>query len=320
MEPRTSNFNFEKIMNNLLKTCVWIGLAGAMTAGGSKVWADDHPAPAGKTLKKSSIAANPYLGAIVVDAATGKVLFDDKADAKGYPASMLKLMDLLIILEKIEQKQIGLQDPVRVSAKASHIGGSRVWLAEKETFTVDDMLYALTVQSANDVAVALAEKLASSTDAFVELMNKRAQELGMASTVIHSVHGLPPGPGQEHDVTTARDFALLCRELLKHKDTLRYTATRERAFRPNDPKHMVLMRNHDHLLGEVEGVDGLKTGYFAEAGYSIAISAQRNGQRVIAILLGSTDRKVRDAKAAELVAKGFLAMPAPAQPSPVPAK
>jgi serine-type D-Ala-D-Ala carboxypeptidase (penicillin-binding protein 5/6) len=301
-------------MNRIFRTCVFIGLAGFMIAGAPTVRADKQPAPTGKTTRKNVIATNPYLGAIVVEAATGKVLFEDKADAKGYPASMLKLMDLLIILEKTEQKKISFQDPVTVSAKASHIGGSRVWLAEKETFTVDEMLYALIVQSANDVAVALAEKLAGSTDAFVELMNKRAQELGMTNTVFHSVHGLPPGPGQEHDVTTARDFVLLCRELLKHKDTLRYTSTREHAFRPNDPKHMVMMRTHDHLLGQVEGVDGLKTGYFTEAGYSIAITAERKGQRVIAVVLGSADRKVRDAKAAELVAKGFLALPAPSHP------
>jgi D-alanyl-D-alanine carboxypeptidase (penicillin-binding protein 5/6) len=266
------------------------------------------------------IAGNPYLGAIVVDNATGKVLLEDKADAEGYPASVLKLMDLLIVLEKIEQKQLALQDPVIVSAKASHIGGSRVWLAEKETFSVDEMLYALMVQSANDVAVALAEKLAGSTEAFVELMNKRAQELGMTRTVFHSVHGLPPGAGQEHDVTTARDFALLSRELLRHKDALRYTSTRERPFRPNDKKHMVMMRNHDQLLGQVEGVDGLKTGYFTEAGYSIALTAERKGQRVIVIVLDSVDRKVRDAKAAELLAKGFLALPAQSSPSPSPAK
>ena len=176
-------------MNNLFKTCVWLGLAGMLLTAAR---AEEHPAPAGKPAKKGSIAANPYLGAIVVDAATGKVLFEDKADAKGYPASTLKLMDLLIILEKIDQKQLTLQDTVNVSAKASHIGGSRVWLAEKETFSLDEMLYALTVQSANDVAVALAEKVAGSTEAFVELMNKRAQELGMTSTIIHSVHGLPP--------------------------------------------------------------------------------------------------------------------------------
>ena len=300
-------------MDRIFRTWFLVGLAGLMVLGQHEVRA------ASKPTRKKVISENPYLGAIVVDNATGKVLFEDKADAEGYPASVLKLMDLLIVLEKIEQKQLTLQDPVVVSAKASHIGGSRVWLAEKESFTVDDMLYALMIQSANDVAVALAEKIAGSTDAFVELMNKRAQELGMTHTVFHSVHGLPPGAGQEHDVTTPRDFALLSRELLKHKDALRYTSTRERPFRPDDKKHMVIMRNHDHLLGQVEGVDGLKTGYFTDAGYSIALTAERKGQRVIVVVLGSVDRKVRDAKAAELLAKGFLALPAPSAPPPVPA-
>ena len=295
-------------MKQLVNRWILVGLVGALCVATAPVWAAKAPVPAGKSTKKGVISQNPYLGAIVVDVASGRVLIDDKADTKGYPASMLKLMDMLIIMEKIEQKQISLQDPVPVSAKASHIGGSRVWLAEKEVFTLDEMLYALMVQSANDVATALAEKLAGSTDAFVELMNQRAQQLGMTSTVFHSVHGLPPTAGHEHDVTTARDFALLCRELLKHPDTLRYTATRERAFRPNDPKHMVLMRTHNHLLGAVEGVDGLKTGYTTEAGYSIAVTAKRNGHRVIAIVLGSTDRKVRDEKATELVAKGFNAL------------
>ena len=93
----------------------------------------------------------------------------------------------------------------------------------------------------------------------------------------------------------------------------------ERPFRPDDKKHMVIMRNHDHLLGQVEGVDGLKTGYFTDAGYSIALTAERKGQRVIVVVLGSVDRKVRDAKAAELLAKGFLALPAPPSPPPAPA-
>ena len=299
-----------------------LGLLIALAAlVGPSGWAAKEPAPAAKPARKPAISENPYRGAIVIDCATGNVLFEDKADATGYPASVLKLMDLLIILEKIERQQIALTNPVPVSAKAAKMGGSQVYLAEKEVFPVDDMLYALMIQSANDAAVALAEKVAGSTEAFVELMNQRAQALGMTHTVFHSVHGLPPGASQEHDVTTARDFALLCRELLKHKDTTRYTATRERVFRPNDKQHQIVMRNHDHLLGQVEGVDGLKTGYFTEAGYSIALTAGRNGQRVIAIVLGSVDRKVRDTKAAELVAKGFAALPTPAPtPATRPAK
>ena len=311
--------HMKSIMTRWLRIGIWLGLAAWMAtvpsarAAGRAGAAAEAPA---KTARKPGIAADPYLGAIVVDAATGKILFEDKADVKGYPASMLKLMDLLIILEQVERRQISMQDPVPVSAKAARTGGSQVWLAEKESFPVDDMLYALMVQSANDAAVALAEKVAGSTDAFVELMNKRARELGMTNTVFFSVHGLPPGPGQQHDVTTPRDFTLLCREVLRHHDTLRYTSTRERAFRPDAGKKTVLMRSHDHLLGQVEGVDGLKTGYFADAGFSIAVTAQRQGRRVIVIVLGSANRKKRDAKAAELVAKGFLALPVPPAPAP----
>jgi len=293
------------------------------------------PAPAGAATKKPSsssatkpsatassrhiISRNPYLGAIVVDAATGKVLFEDQADTKGYPASVLKLMDLLIILEKVEQGKLSLQDQVPVSAKAAETGGSQVWLAEKESFTLDEMLYALMIQSANDAAVALAEKVSGTTDGFVELMNQKAKALGMTSTVFHSVHGLPPGKGQEHDVTTARDFSLLCREVLKHKDTLRYTSARERTFRPNAGPKAVIMRSHNHVLGRVEGCDGLKTGYITEAGFSIAVTAQRKGQRVIVMVLDSIDLKTRDAKAAELVEKGFTALGPPPAPALAPA-
>lgn len=264
------------------------------------------------TPHHGSIARNPYLGAIVVDAATGKVLFQDQADARGYPASMQKLMDLLIILERIEHGQLSLKDQVPVSAKAAKTGGSQVWLAEKESFSLDDMLYALMVQSANDAAVALAEKVAGSTDAFVELMNQKAKQLGMSSTVFHSVHGLPPSPGQEHDSTTARDFSILCREVVKHPDALRYTSTRERRFRENVPSKTVILRTHNHLLGHIEGCDGLKTGYFAQAGFSIAVTASRQGQRVIVVVLDSPDLKTRDHKATELVAKGFAVLGAPA--------
>jgi len=154
------------------------------------------------------------------------------------------------------------------------------------------------------------------------LMNQRAQALGMTHTLFQSVHGLPPSVGQEPDVTTPRDFALLCRELLKHPDILRYTSTRTRPFRPNAGDKTVMMRNHNHLLAEVAGCDGFKTGYFTKAGYSVAATATRPGQRVIAIVMGSTDRKVRDAKAAELLAKGFAKTQpvqiAPIVPVPVP--
>lgn len=263
------------------------------------------PAPTAPAKNPNVISRNPYIGAIAIQASTGTVLAEDNADARGYPASMLKLMDLLLVLERIDARQLSLQDQVVVSAKAAKTGGSQVWLAEKEVFMVEDLLYALMIQSANDAAVALAEKVAGSTEAFVELMNRRARELGMTHTIFQSPHGLPPGAGQQPDVTTSRDFALLCRELVKRPEVFAYTSARERPFRPNGGDKMVVMRTHNHLLSQVSGCDGLKTGYFALAGFSIAATAQRNGERVIVVVLGSADRKVRDAKAAALLNQAF---------------
>ena len=250
-------------------------------------------------------SSNPYLGAVVVDAASGDVLFEDNPDAQGYPASCIKLMDLLVILEKVEQGSLKLDENVAVTAESSTMGGSQVYLKEGEIFTIDELLYALMVQSGNDAAVALAIHVAGTKDGFTELMNEKAAALGMSNTVFHSVHGLPPGAGQEPDVSTPRDMTLLCRELLKHKDALRYTSTKERPFRP-DAKEPFIMRNHNPLLASFEGCDGFKTGYFTKAGYSMAVTAMRKDNRVIAVILGSADRKGRNAKAAELMAKGFL--------------
>ncbi len=277
-----------------------------------------QPAPA---KPSSSISRNPYIGAIVIDADTGRVLVEDKADVQGYPASMLKLMGLFLHLEKLQRGELALQDRVQVSARAARTGGSQVWLAEKEVFSVEDLLFALMIQSANDAAVALAEKAAGSSEAFVALMNQKARALGMTRTTFQSVHGLPPGAGQQPDRTTARDFALLCRELLRtHPETLRYTSTRQRDFRQAIPEKMVIMRTHNHLLANVEGCDGLKTGFFSNAGFSVAATAARNGRRVIAIVLGSSDRKVRDARAADLIQRGFAALAGPAPASPAAAK
>jgi len=191
---------------------------------------DEGAAPATRT-RSQSIAKSPYIGAILIDAATGRVLFEDNADAQGYPASVIKLMNLLIILDGVRAKSISLEDTITVSAAASRIGGSQVYLKEHEVFSVDDLLYALMVQSANDAAVALALHYAGTTGAFVEMMNRKAREIGMKNTVFHSVHGLPPGKEQQPDVSTPRDIAKLCVELLKYPEVLRYTGTKERPFR-----------------------------------------------------------------------------------------
>jgi D-alanyl-D-alanine carboxypeptidase (penicillin-binding protein 5/6) len=258
-----------------------------------------------------AISQDPYVGAIVVEAESGRVLFEDHADAACYPASVVKLMDLLILLERIEQGRMRLDESLTVGREAAGIGGSQVYLAEKEVFSIDDLVYALIIQSANDAAVALAVHAAGSKEAFVQLMNQRAQALGMTSTRYYSVHGLPPGKDQQPDVSTPRDLARLACELLRRPDTIRYSSTRERPFRNGK----FMMRTHNHLLGAVEGCDGLKTGYFTAGGFSIVATAQRSGRRVVAVVLGSKSREARDAAAREWLARGFAALP-PLPPRP----
>ncbi|MEW6601093.1 MAG: D-alanyl-D-alanine carboxypeptidase family protein [Nitrospirota bacterium] len=251
-----------------------------------------------------TIARNPYLGAIVIDASTNKVLFEDNADAKGYPASVVKLMNFLIILEAVEAKKISLDDKITISADVAKIGGSQVYLKENEVHTVDNLLYALMVQSANDAASALALHYKGDKDEFVRIMNKRARELGMHDTSFHSVHGLPPAKGQLPDVSTPRDITKLCLEVLKHQNALKYTSTKKRIFRAGAKPFVI--RNHNHLVGNFKGCDGLKTGYFRAAGFSIAATASKNGRRTVAVILGSVDRRVRDAKARNLLSLGFM--------------
>lgn len=258
-----------------------------------------------------TIAKDPYLGALVVDAATGKVLFEQNADATCFPASVVKLMDLLLILEDIERGTVKPTDMVTTTAEASNMGGSQVFLREHEAFSVNDLLYALMVQSANDAALALAMHAAGTKEGFVVRMNQRAKELGMEHTRFASVHGLPPSQGQEPDVSTPRDLMLLGRELLKHKETLTYTSTVKRGFR-NDS---FIMENHNNLLGQ-GGCDGLKTGYFKAGGYSIVATAARDGRRVIAVVVGSQQRQSREAATARLLAEGLAAAQPPPPPPP----
>ncbi len=252
-----------------------------------------------------TISSDPYVSALVVDADTGKILFEDHAGAAVYPASVLKLMVLLVVLERIEQKSLKLDEMVQITNEAARMGGSQVYLDPKEQFSVEDLLYALMIQSANDAAVALAIHVAGSNESFVAIMNQRAAELGMKDTQFYSVHGLPPAEGQKADKTSAVDLSILSRELASKPETFKYTGTVERAFRDG----AFIMRTHNHLLKTIDGCDGFKTGYFKAAGFSIVATAKRNGVRIIAIVLGSRDRKVRDAKASELLAQGFAQVP-----------
>ena len=254
--------------------------------------------------------AKPCLGSIVVDAQTGEIVSEYNPDISCYPASLVKLMVLLILQEKVEERALSLTDTVRVTAQASRMGGSQVYLAENETFTIEDLLYSLIIQSANDSAVALAIHTAGSKQAFSELMQNKAEELGMSKTEFHSVHGLPPDAGQKPDISTPRDLAVLAMALLRHPDILKYTATRIKGFRNESFE----MRSHNRLLGSFEGCNGLKTGYFRAGGYSIIASAKRGDQYYIAVVAGSPDKNERDAKAKELLAMAFSST-APGKPA-----
>ncbi len=263
------------------------------------------------------ISRDPYLGAIALDVRDGKVLFEDGADRPGYPASMLKMMDLYVLFDRIQEGRLRLEETVQVTSEASKIGGSQVYLDPREQFTVEELIYALTIQSANDAAMALALHVAGSREGFVEMMNAKARALELSPvTQFQSPHGLPPGKGQRPDMTTARDFAKLCLALVQtHPEVLKYTSATFRVFR-QEP--LFEMRTHNRLLGSVAGCDGLKTGYFTDAGYSIAATAQREGARILVVVLGSLDRKVRDAKAAELINRYLPQCSREPMPPPLP--
>lgn len=273
--------------------------------------------------KSTKIAPVAYKGAIVVNEADGAVLFEDNADVVNPPASVAKLMTFLIVHDAIKAGQISLDTPVTVTAEDTKMGGTQVWLKEKEVFTVEELLYALMIQSANDCANALARAAAGSRDAFVGRMNARARALGMASTTFTSPHGLPPPSRKinDGDLTTPRDLTLLSRHLLANTDILKYTSVRIRTFGENvrPEKTRTMMVNHNKLLGKVPGVDGLKTGFTNGAGFCLAATAERNGNRIIVVTMGTPNRLDRDAKVAELIETAFAKLPAkPASPvSPV---
>ncbi|HRJ46460.1 MAG TPA: D-alanyl-D-alanine carboxypeptidase family protein [Opitutaceae bacterium] len=263
-------------------------------------------------LTGSLAAQSPYKGAILMDAADGRVLFEENADTVTPPASVTKLMTFLVVHDAIREGALQLDTPIIVNAADSRIGGTQVWLKEREETTVRELLYALMIQSANDAAHALARTAAGSVPAFVERMNRRAADLGLTHTTFRTPHGLPPANRRiaEGDLTTPRDLALLSRHLLERTDILTYTSVKVRDFRPGHPTARIEMRNHNHLLGSVAGVDGLKTGYTASAGFCLAASATRDGRRVVAVIMGAPERRLRDIKMAELIERGFAALPA----------
>ncbi len=266
-----------------------------------------HPAVAkryhhsGKHKKTKAKPLIPYKGYVVMEPFTGTIIKADHPDVKVEPASVTKLMLVAVTFDFIKQGKAKLSEIVTTSRKAAKMGGSQVYLKEGEQFSLNDLLYAIIIQSANDACVAVAEHLAGTTDAFVDLMNRKAKELGMRNTHFVSVSGLYVKPNV-HDITTPRDMALLARYLLlKHPEILRYTSVKVRGFRNNT----FIMRSHNHLLGRFRGMDGLKTGYYHRAGYNLVATAKRGDQRYIVSLFGASKAKLRDKKIMELMEYAF---------------
>jgi D-alanyl-D-alanine carboxypeptidase (penicillin-binding protein 5/6) len=241
-----------------------------------------------------------YASAIVVEAETGRALFEDRSHLSRAPASTVKTMLELLVMEMVEQGKIKLTDSITTSAWASKIGGSQVYLKQGEVFPLEEMMKAIAIHSSNDACVAVAEHLAGTPEGFVEMMNQRAQELGLHNTRFTNVHGLDDDETAVN-VTSARDLALIARELVKHPKVLEWSSKVEDTFR--DGKFT--LSNTNHLVGKFPGLDGLKTGYTRLAGFCLVATARRNDLRLISVVMGSPSNKVRFSESARLLSMIF---------------
>ncbi len=243
----------------------------------------------------------PAPAAILMDRATGTVLFERNADEKLAPASVTKVMTLLLVMEAIDSGKISWQNRVTTSEAAAAKGGSQVYLKVGETMTVEEMVKSVAVASANDCACALAELLMGSEPAFVEKMNERAQELGMENTHFVNCTGLDDGENASEHRTTARDIAVMSRELLGHAEIKKYTTiwmdtVRDGAFG---------LSNTNKLVRFYEGTTGLKTGFTSAAGYCLSASAERDGMELIAVVLNCKSSQERFQAARAMLDYGF---------------
>ena len=263
----------------------------------------------GLTTPADAARRSPPVSELVVDAASGRTLFSAEADRRRPPASLAKMMTLLLAFEAIDARRLRLDDAVVMTRAAARQPPSRLGLAAGGRLSVRAAIRAIAVISANDVAVALAERLAGSEAAFVRAMNRRAGQLGMAGTRFGNATGLARGPVVGGGISTARDMALLARRLVR-QSSARYPLFATRAVRWQGQ----VRPNHNRLLGRVSGVDGIKTGYTVPAGFNLAASARRGGRRLIVVVLGARTAAARDLLVANLLEAGFSAPGAALRP------
>jgi D-alanyl-D-alanine carboxypeptidase (penicillin-binding protein 5/6) len=251
------------------------------------------------TVKSIDMAPNAG-SAVLMDADTGTIILNKKMDEKLPPASITKIMTMLLIMEALEQGKIRMDEKVSTSEYAASMGGSQIFLQAGEEMTVQEMLKGIAMASGNDASVAMAEKLAGSEENFVQMMNERAQQLGMKNTNFVNCNGLPAA----NHYTSAHDIALMSRELLKHGDITKFTGIYQDYLRKDSESPFWLV-NTNKLVRFYSGADGLKTGYTAEAKFCLSATAKRGNLRVIAVVMGEPNTKTRNAEVTKLFDYAF---------------
>lgn len=238
--------------------------------------------------------------AILIEASTGKILFEKNSHEKLSPASMTKMMSMLLVMEAIENDVIKWDDIITVSQRASSMGGSQILLEVGEKMSVEDLFKGVAVGSANDAVVALSEAVAGSVEEFVEMMNKRASELGLTDTNFKNPHGLD----EVNHYSSAHDMSIIARELLKHEKVLEFSSIYEDYLRKGTDREFWLV-NTNKLVRFNPIVDGLKTGYTKTAGYCLTATASKNNMRLIAVVMKEPDTTTRNSEVTEMLDYGY---------------
>lgn len=237
---------------------------------------------------------------ILIEASTGEILSEKNSDEKLAPASMTKIMTMLLIMESLEKNEYSLEDKVNISTNAASMGGSQVFLEAGSELKVKELLKAIAIASANDAAVAMAEYTAGSTESFVNLMNEKAASLGCTNTTFKNVHGLDT----EGHLTSAKDMSIMARELLKHEEILTFSSIYEEFLNKPDGSS-TWMVNTNKLIKYYNGLDGLKTGFTKNAGYCLTATAKRNNMRLISVVMNEPTTEKRSSDTIKLLNYGF---------------
>ncbi|NEU30850.1 D-alanyl-D-alanine carboxypeptidase [bacterium LRH843] len=257
--------------------------------------------PVARAAEKPQInLAEKASSAIVIERDTGEILFEKNSNEKLPPASMTKIMTMLLIMEAIDKGTLKYDDMVRTSEYAASMGGSQVFLEPGEEMSVSDMLKAIAIASGNDASVAMAEHIAGTEEEFVSMMNEKAKELGLVNTNFNNTNGLP---AKDH-YTTAHDLAVMSKELLKYEEITKFTGIYEDYLRENTDKRFWLV-NTNKLVRFYPGVDGLKTGFTREAMYGLVATAMKNDMRIISVIMGAPSPKERNAQITSMLDYAF---------------